>query len=91
MAKTDLSPEQQLEAKRYAALFMEIAQRQAHRFGELIASRPDHQLLGRTEFDLRDLVHLMGADFLATALEERKKGGTEDRASSVHTVDQTPS
>jgi hypothetical protein len=91
MAKTNLTAEQQLEADHYAALLVQIAQRQAHRFGELIASRPDHQLLGKTEFDLRDLVHLMGAEFLAAALEERKKGDTEDRASSAPTAKPTPS
>jgi hypothetical protein len=91
MAKANLTPEQQLEADHLAALLVQIAQRQAHRFGELIASRPDHQLLGETEFDLRDLAHLIGAEFLAAALEERKKGGIKDRASSARTVDQTPS
>ena len=88
--KTDLTPEQQLEAEHLAEILVQIAQRQAHRFGELIASRPDHQLLGKTEFDLRDLVHMIGAEFLAAALNERKKGGTEARASSAPTVDQTP-
>jgi hypothetical protein len=91
MAKTNLTTEQQLEADHYAALLVQIAQRQAHRFGELIASRPDHQLLGKTEFDLRDLVHLIGAEFLAAALEERKKGDIEDRALSAPTAKQTPS
>ena len=90
MAKTALTPEQQLEADSHAALLVQIAQRHAHRFGELIASRPDHQLLGKTEFDLRDLVHLIGAEFLTAALEERKKGGTQVRALSAPTVDQTP-
>ena len=89
-AKAVLTAEQQLEADRYAALLVQIVQRQAHCFGELIASRPDHELLGKTEFDLRDLVHLIGAEFLTAALEERKKGGTEDRVSSARTVDQTP-
>jgi hypothetical protein len=90
MKKGDLTPEQQQEADHYAALLVQIAQRHAQRFGELIASRPDHQLLGKTEFDLRDLVHLLGAEFLATALDERKKGATTDRASSAHTADPTP-
>ena len=90
MEKTSLGVEPQRDAEHYAALFVQIAQRQAHRFGELIPSRPDHQLLGKTEFDLRDLVYLIGAEFLATALTERKKGGTEDPASSARTVDRTP-
>lgn len=91
MSKTPLIPEQQVEADRYTELFLQIVQRHAHRFGELMASRPDHQLLGKTEFDLRDLVHLVGAEFHAAVLEERKKGGTEDRASSAPSADPTPS
>src|ERR1700722_20985018 len=90
MKKTDLTPEQQLEAEHLAEILVQIAQRQAHRFGELIASRPDHQLLGKTEFELRDLIHMIGAEFLAAALNERKKGGIEARASSAPTVGQTP-
>ena len=90
MPATSLTPQQQSEADQYAALFLQLAQRQAQQFGELIASRPDSQLLGRTEFDLRDLVHRLAASFLETALNERKKGGTSDPPSSAHTVNPTP-
>ena len=63
-----LTADQQQEAQHFTALFLQLAQREAQRFGELIASRPDEQLLGRTEFDLRTLVHQLGATFLETAL-----------------------
>lgn len=43
---------------------------------ELLASKPDSQLFGETEFQLRDLVHRIGAKALQTAAEGRKKGGT---------------
>jgi hypothetical protein len=39
---------------------------------------------------LRDLLHQVGAAFLAAALDERKKGGTTGRASSAPTAKQTP-
>ena len=42
---------------------------------ELLATRPDDQLFGQTEFDLRKLVHRLGAEALQTAAEQRKKGG----------------
>jgi hypothetical protein len=42
---------------------------------ELLATKPDHQLFGQTEFDLRDRVHRLGAQALETAAEQRKKGG----------------
>lgn len=91
MAKTPLTPEQQEDANHLAALFLDIAQREAQQLGELIASRPDNQLLGRTEFDLRDIfLHRIGAAFLAAALEERKKGGTKGRAWSAPTANPTP-
>lgn len=85
-----LTPEQQHEADRFTALFLRIAAREARQLGELIASRADHQLLGRTEFDLRDLVHRIGAEFLEAALEERKKGGIGGRASSAPPASRTP-
>ena len=44
---------------------------------ELLASKPDDQLLGQTEFQLRGLAHRLGAKALQTAAEQRKKGGTE--------------
>lgn len=50
------------------------------RMAKLLASRPYQQLLGRTEFEVRDLVHDLGATALQTALNERKKGATEDPA-----------
>ncbi len=90
MPDTPLTPDQQREAEQFAALFLQLAQREAQRFGELIASRPDNQLLGRTEFDLRTLVHRLGAAFLQTALDERKKGATAAPASSAHTANPTP-
>jgi hypothetical protein len=91
MAETILTSEQQAEAERLSQLLVQIAQREATRFGQLIATSPDNQLLGRTEFELRDLLHEIGAAFLAAALEERKKGGTGGRASSARTVKPTPS
>ncbi len=44
---------------------------------ELLARKPDDQLFGPTEFQLRDLVHRLGAHALQTAAEQRKKGATE--------------
>ena len=47
---------------------------------KLLASRPYEQPLGRTEFEVRDLAHDLGARALQTALDERKKGATEGQA-----------
>ena len=43
----------------------------------LMASKPDNQLLGSTEFQVRDLVHQIGAEAIQTAVNQRKKGGTK--------------
>ena len=41
---------------------------------ELLATKPDDPLLGRTEFEVRDLVHQLGADAIQAAVNQRKKG-----------------
>ena len=46
----------------------------------VLASRDDRHLLGRTEFDIRDAVHRLGAQALQTALAERKKRGIKAQA-----------
>jgi hypothetical protein len=43
---------------------------------ELLATKPDKELFGATEFELRDLVHRFGAKALQAAAGQRKKGGT---------------
>ena len=46
----------------------------------LLVSKQDHELLGATEFEIRDRVHKLGAHAIESALKERKKGGTKGRA-----------
>jgi hypothetical protein len=42
---------------------------------KLLAATPDERLFGRTEFEVRDRAHRIGAKALTTALAARKKGG----------------
>jgi hypothetical protein len=42
-----------------------------------LAGKPDEQLLGQTEFEVRDLVHEIGSDAIQAALQGRKKGATK--------------
>jgi hypothetical protein len=77
-ATTKLDPQQQEQAERIYQTLLKAAETDLRGIAELLASKPDHQLLGRTEFEVRDLIHALGAKALQTALEERKKGGTED-------------
>ena len=75
MAELLLTPEQEAEAQRLAVLIGQKAQEEALRMARLLASKPDAQLLGATEFEIRDRVHALGAYALETAVNGRKKGG----------------
>ena len=72
----DLTPQQQAEAQRLFQALQGPFLDEARRLAELLASKPDAQLLGKTEFEVRDAVHRIGAKALETALDGRKKGGT---------------
>jgi hypothetical protein len=76
MADIPLSPEQEAEAQRLFQLFQQPLLQEARRLARLFASKQTSQLLGRTEFELRDAVHRLGAQLLQTTLGERKKGAT---------------
>lgn len=75
MSRLELTPEQQAEADRIAGRLMAVVAEEVRGIAELMASKPDSQLLGRTEFEVRDRVHKIGAKAIETALSERKKGG----------------
>ena len=78
MSRRPLTPEQQDEAQRIERILMESVRNEIRSIAELLASKPDRQLLGQTEFEVRDLVHKIGAKAIETALDQRKKGGTKD-------------
>ena len=80
MSRRPLTPGQQDEAQRLEGILMEAIRDDIRSIAELLASKPDRQLLGQTEFEVRDLVHKIGAKSLETALDERKKGGTKGPA-----------
>ncbi len=75
MTELHLTPEQEAEAQ---ALFQRLKaafEREALQLARLMASKEDRQLLGGTEFEVREQVHRLGAQVLETALQERKKKG----------------
>ena len=77
---TDLIPEQEAEAQRLFEALQKPFLDEARRLARLLAAKPDRQLLGKTEFEVRDGVHRLGAAALQAALDERKKGGTRGPA-----------
>ena len=71
-----LTPEQRDEADRIEQRLLAMVGDEIRGIAELLASRPDRQILGPAEFQVRDRVHTIGAQAIEAALDERKKGGT---------------
>lgn len=77
MSWSHLPAEQADLAERIYQTLRQAADSDLRGLAELLATKPDRQLLGQTEFEVRDRVHKIGAKAFETALDERKKGGTE--------------
>ena len=76
MTDLPLTPEQEAEAQRVAELITQKIKDEALQMARLLVAKPDAELFGKTEFELRDRVHQIGAHALQTALAERKKRAT---------------
>ena len=79
MEPVKLTAEQQAEAERIEDIIVAKARVEARQMAQLLASKKNHELLGSTEFQLRDACHRIGAAAVDAALEERKKRGTAGR------------
>ena len=77
MSQSQLTIDQAELAERIYHSLRQATDADLRGLAELLASKPDRQLLGQTEFEVRDRVHKIGAKALETALDERKKGGTK--------------
>ena len=91
LAEVDLTPEQAEEAERIADIMMAAARVEIQQVARLLAGKSNRELLGATEFQIREAVHRVGARGVDAALSERKKGGTEERASSARRAARTRS
>jgi hypothetical protein len=80
MEDLQLTPEQEAEAQRITSLVLGAMEKDVIQMARLMASKQNKDLLGQTEFEIRDISHQMGAKVVETALEGRKKGGTKVRA-----------
>lgn len=80
MADIVLTPEQEAEAQRLATLIGKKAQEEALQMVRLLVAKPDSELLGAVEFEIRDRAHRLAAHAMETVLNERKKGATTARA-----------
>lgn len=81
MSSSHLTPEQRERADQILEGLRARGDEALRELAELLATKQDHELLGRTEFEVRDLVHELGARAIETAAAtRRKKGGTEGPA-----------
>jgi len=79
MADIVLTAEQEAQAAQLADRIGEKVREEVLAMARLLVSKQDREILGATEFQIRDCVHKLGAHAIETALEERKKGGTKGR------------
>jgi hypothetical protein len=75
-----LTPDQEEAAEQLYQALRHACDEELRGIARLLASKPDHELLGRTEFEVRDRVHRIGAKAIETALNGRKKGATRGPA-----------
>lgn len=83
MNELQLTPEQEAEAQVLFQRLKGAFEREALQLARLMASKEDRQVLGRTEFEVRDHVHRLGAQVLESVLQERKKKDTRGRVPAV--------
>jgi hypothetical protein len=80
MSTPELTPEQEVHAQELAKVVFKAMEQDVLQMTRLLASKPDHQVLGQTEFQVRDIVHQIGAKAIQAELDARQKKATKDRA-----------
>jgi hypothetical protein len=70
-----MSAEQQAAAQRIYERLVPLFEQEAKRIALLLGCKGDRELFGKTEYELRDRVHDLGAKALETAADERQKKG----------------
>jgi hypothetical protein len=77
MSWSHLTSQQAEEAERLYQILKQATETELRELAALLASKPDRQLLGQTEFEVRERVHQIGARAIETAVNLRKKGATK--------------
>jgi hypothetical protein len=75
-----LNEDQEAESQRIYERLRGAFDEELKTMARFMASQPNHQLFGQTEFELRDRVHELGARVLETAADERQKKGRVRRS-----------
>lgn len=76
----ELDEDQEAESQRIYERLRGAFDEELKRMARFMASKPNHQLFGQTEFELRDRVHELGARVLETVADERQKKGRVRRS-----------
>jgi hypothetical protein len=87
----DLTPEQQDRAQILAEEALKAAEGEFRQMAELLASQSDGQLLGTTEFQVRDLVHKAAARMIQAEIDHRQKKITKAPAPTARAAAKRPS
>jgi len=74
-AAVNLSADQEALAQRIYGQLHATMDQELLAMARLMASQPDHELLGRGEFELRDKLNEVGVKVLEAAANERVKKG----------------
>jgi hypothetical protein len=90
MSELPLTPEQEAEAQALFARLKSAFEQEAWQMARFLASKADRQLLGGTEFEVRERVHRLGAQVVESLLQERKKKAITGQASAVRTARRRP-
>lgn len=85
MASVTLTPEQELEAQELATRIRQAVDGDILQLARLLVSKPEQETFGQTEFEVRDIVHHLGATAMQTHLSQ-KKTATAVAASSARTA-----
>ena len=80
MDEINLSAEQEADVERMVDVVKGAAEVEIRQLARMLASKSNRELLGATEFVVRDGVHRIGARLLEAALEGPKKKGITGRA-----------
>ena len=83
MTTPDLTPEQEAHAQELARTLHKALEGDILQMTRLLASKPDHQVLGQTEFQIRDIVHTIDSVMTASAQEAKSSRFAFDDASEA--------
>ena len=72
MSRTPLSPEREAQAQQLLQALRQAADEELLAIARTLAATDEATLFGQTEFDVRDLVHKIGAKAYQTFLAQKK-------------------